>query len=202
VSHNQTVKGIDCTDNLLGHAHALQNAGVGFVIKYVTPSHTFPNKTFTTGEVQGLHSVGIKIGLVSEMDGTSAAGFSSLKGTSAAQNMLARIESLGCPRSMVGWVAIDYDATDEDIDGPITAHFEAYRAVMGSHLRHGVYGSGSVCQKLKERGFVSFTWLAQSPGFDGYYSWINHADVVQHLNPPPLGLSADWNSANDSTLFW
>jgi hypothetical protein len=92
---------------------------------------------------------------------------------------------------------VDYDASQTDRDGVITAYFEGIRngfhaeALPGEPAYSvGVYGSGATCSTLLSAALADKAWLAQSSGWDGYDDFVDW-HVKQHAETVQCGLDVD-----------
>jgi hypothetical protein len=166
------LKGLDTTIELTRHAVVLKESnGFDFVLRYY--SHR-ASKNLSLGEARALSDAQLQIGVVWETMGTQAAFFTYMQGLSdgSAAFQMAH-SSIGQPFDSAIYFAVDYDATQADLDGPITDYFKGIRDafVLASKRAAcypiGVYGSGLCCAYLLKRELATFSWLSQSTGFSG-----------------------------------
>lgn len=166
------LKGLDTTVELTRWARALREAhGFDFAVRYY--SHNAA-KNLSLGEALALSAAGMRIGVVWETYGTHPAYFTRAQGLAdaAAAYRYAR-EVIGQPFGSAIYFAVDYDATQADLDGPVSNYFTGVRAglyVAGEgqmQYEVGVYGSGLCCATLIEREQAALSWLSQSTGFAG-----------------------------------
>ncbi len=72
---------------------------------------------------------------------------------------------------------MDYDAEDSEVKGGILDYFTAIKQVftnLGGEYKIGVYGSGAVCQYIKDtKNLAQFSWLSMSTGWRGYQSYLD-----------------------------
>ncbi len=86
---------------------------------------------------------------------------------------------IGQPAGTPIYFAVDFDASQKDVTGVITAYFQGIVDAFNTISLHqpiypiGVYGSGLICSSLLNAGAVQFTWLAQSMGFRGSKAFKN-----------------------------
>ena len=164
------LKGLDSALELTRYAQSLkQTHGFDFVLRYY--SHT-ASKNLSLGEAQALSAAGLQIGVVWETAATHASFFSRAQGLSDGSAALLCAQTvIGQPAASCIYFAVDYDATEADIDGCISDYFggivAAFAASQGARYAIGVYGSGLSCSTLVEKGFASMSWLSQSTGFAG-----------------------------------
>ena len=195
------IKGFDTTDSVLGHAHSIKNAGYSFVIKYGADSDTFPNKRFTHEEVAGFKEVGLSCGFVWER-GNTMSTFTAEQGKIDAEAFVAYLKELGVPTNLTvcGYFAVDLDVTRAQIMGPVADYFKVAWAVMrtAGYLT-GVYGSGLVCQALKNAGYAHYAWKANANGWSDF-AWTGW-DVLQHTGSV-TGFASDPDDAVSLEGFW
>jgi hypothetical protein len=182
------LKGLDTTLELTRYALALREVhGFDFALRYY--SHNAA-KNLSLGEARALSAAGMQIGVVWETSGTHPGFFSLAQGVadgSAAHRMAA--EAIGQPAGSAIYFAVDYDASQADLDGPVDDYFTGVHAGLfaagGGQQRYqvGVYGSGLCCATLRERGAAVFSWLSQSTGFKGSqaYARAQQYDLIQYL---------------------
>jgi hypothetical protein len=166
------LRGLDTTIELTRWASALRERhGFDFALRYY--SHNAA-KNLSLGEALALAAAGMRIGVVWETYGTHVRYFTRAQGLadSVAAWRYAR-EVIGQPFGSAIYFAVDYDATQADLDGPVSNYFTGVRAglyVAGEgqmQYEVGVYGSGLCCATIVEREQASLAWLSQSTGFAG-----------------------------------
>jgi|SRR5580704_6677839 hypothetical protein len=191
-------KGFDTTEDCGAKAHQIKVAGYDFVARYLSRSAW---KVISADEAQMLLAADLAIVLVYEDGPTAIDYFSSARGqvdgTRAAQQAIA----LGAPEGTTIYFAIDYDASDEDLSGPITQYFQGivnslrgFAAANNPHYRVGVYGSGAACLAITGAGLATQGWLAQATGWSGhgaYTSW----SISQGMPGTACGMSVDPDTA-------
>ena len=172
-------KGFDANMDLTRFAGCLKAVGYDFVGRYYNINN--PHKNLALGEAQALVAAGLTIVAVWEngfpdhtayfshskgvFDGTSAYHFAQ--------------HDIGQPANTPIYFAVDFDASQNDVNGFITAYFQgikdAFNTISGNKPAYqvGVYGSGLTCSSLLNAGLVRFTWLAQSMGFRGSKTFKN-----------------------------
>jgi hypothetical protein len=202
------LKGLDTGMALTSHAAALrQEHGFDFVMRYY--SHNAA-KNLSLVEACTLSSAGLQIGTVWESAGIHASFFTRPQGVAdgAAAFSIAH-DTIGQPPGSAIYFAVDYDASQADIDGPITDYFAgvaaAFDAASGgaSHYAIGVYGSGLCCDLIVGKGLAAFSWLSQSTGFAGSkaYAALARYNLIQGM-PELVGvdggvaLSVDADASN------
>ena len=167
--------GLDAMTNVSSIISTIKNDGYSFVCRYYNTN--IPSKNLTLSEAQAISRVGLyNISIWENGYPTSASYFSYSKGVSdgtAAINYAHN--TIGQPDTAPIYIAVDYDASISDLDGVITAYFNGIVAAMGNldyYYPLGVYGSGLTCQTIYNNiGQVIYTWLARSPGWQGYSTY-------------------------------
>lgn len=180
-------KGLDTTMELTRHAAALKAQDYDFVLRYYS---TNASKNLSLGEARALSQAGLAIGVVWETSGTRAGFFTRAQGLAdgAAAFRMAR-DAIGQPFGSAIYFAVDYDATQADLDGPVSNYFTGVHAALyvaaegQPSYRVGVYGSGLCCGTLVERGAADVSWLSQSTAFAGsrQYAEQQRYDIIQRL---------------------
>jgi hypothetical protein len=101
------------------------------------------------------------------------------------------------------YFAVDYDASRDDIGGPIRDYFGGVAAGFAAAggdtppaYKVGVYGSGHVCQALTQAGLAEYTWLAMSTGWAGSRDFAA-GNIKQSNALPTLSFDHDSNEATD-----
>lgn len=186
-----TLSGCDsssaCTEDTIS---CLQENGLSFVGRYYSDTTHITGKKLTAVEAQLLSSAGIDIVTVYEDAPTSYDYFSASRGTKDANGALAQALSVGQPQESAIYFTVDYDAPQSDIDGNITAYFEAVAAAIGTQYVVGVYGSGDTCTAILQSGYAQLAWLAQSTGWGGYHDFTDW--VIKQGNEGSIcGLNSD-----------
>lgn len=179
-------RGFDCTEDLTSHGGQIVQAGYEFVGRYYCgPSH---NKT-RLSRVEALHLSGLGLFLVTvfENNGNHAGYFTLQQGLNDGGNAF----DYGAiiirqPAGSPVYFAVDFDATESDIQQHIIPYFDGVRGSMHRHggSAVGVYGSGFACRRLLELGLASHVWVAQSPGWAEYHTFN------------------DWNLRQGATVMW
>jgi len=185
---------------MVGHAHELQSLGFGAVLIYLRSDRV------SREMVDGLHSVGIKVGAVYESGlPVSASYFSAAHGQHDANQALIMAKMLGMPNHSQIFTAVDYDASIDDINGPISAYQSAFRMTVGGTqgpYLTSVYGSGLVCETLIAKGIAHTGWLSGSTGWAGYASFRPKAAIIQGKSAKVFGFDVDYDTVVDSSVLW
>jgi hypothetical protein len=180
-------RGISTNQNLGELAGCLQREKIEFACRYYSATTRMPEKRLIPAEAKALLDKGIKLVTVYEDGPTHAAYFTSNRGEQDAKHAQQYAIALGQPEGSAIYFAVDYDASNEDTRGPITAYFEGVRrglaAAGGGTARYevGVYGSGRVCAYIKEdRQLGHYSWLAESHGWGGHTDYA-HPNIRQEI---------------------
>lgn len=183
------LKGLDTTLELTRWAVELRRVhGYDFALRYYSNNAA---KNLSLGEARALSAAGMQIGVVWETAGTHTGFFTRAQGVAdgSAAYRMAR-EVIGQPLGSAIYFAVDYDPTQEDIDGPVSNYFTGVRAGLYAAAgtgqmpyEVGVYGSGLCCAAMTERDMASFSWLSQSTGFTGSKSYASDMryNLIQYL---------------------
>src|SRR5947209_6722595 len=102
---------------------ALKANGVAFVCRYYDASGGTSAKCLDAAEAQALLAAGLQIFVVYETAPTSVAYFTRAQGATDAAAAQLAAQRAGQPAQFPIYFAVDYDASDADLQGPITAYF-------------------------------------------------------------------------------
>jgi hypothetical protein len=163
-----TVSGIDtyltCTSAIIT---CLAGKGYQFVGRYYFNLTQTIKEKVTVAEAQQLNAAGLDVVALYENQSNSAAYFTAAKGTSDGAGALAQAVALGQPEGSGIYFAVDYDASQSDVQSNITAYLTSVNAAIGGKYRVGVYGSGLTCGSMLDAGLAELAWLSCSSGFNG-----------------------------------
>jgi|SRR6516225_1700440 len=187
-------KGFDTTIGCGGKASQIKSAGYDFVGRYLSSHHW---KVITPAEADELTTAGLSIVLVYEDNPTAPTYFSFGQGESDATRAAQQASSLGAPDNTTIYFAVDYDASEHDLAGPIAEYFQGvatglrnFAADNNPQYRIGVYGSGATCLAMIGTGLTSQGWLAQARRWRGHDKFTDFV-INQSLPSHVLGLSVD-----------
>lgn len=202
----QALKGLDTPMELTRHAGALREQGFDFAMRYYSHNSA---KNLSLGEARALSGAGMLIGAVWETAGTHASFFNRAQGAADGAAAFRMAQQIGQPAGSAIYFAVDYDATEADIAGPVSDYFAgvkaAFAAASGGEPPYaiGVYGSGLCCSTLVDKQLASLAWLSQSSGFAGSKAYAGAAryNLVQQLPQRitvdgGIGISADPDATN------
>jgi hypothetical protein len=187
-------KGFDTTEDCSEQAQQIKQQGYAFVARYLSKSTW---KVISSDEAWALGQAGLAIVLVYEDGPTTASYFSYSRGQSDGVRAATQASRLGAPDGTTLYFAVDYDASGDEITGPITDYFQGVAAGLaeaalstGLTYSGGVYGSGATCQSLTDALLASKGWLAQATGWRGYSSYTSWA-IKQGMPTTVCQLSVD-----------
>jgi len=199
---------IDTNHRTTASLTRLANAGVTAIIRYYARFTSQPEKRLTRAEAEAILDAGMSIGAVHQAAGDRATAFSHDSGVAdatSARNYGAKV--IGQPEGSAIYFAVDFDATQADVNRRIVPYFRAVQMVMGSAdqlptYRVGAYGSGTVLKTLLDADLVDFTWLSQSLGFSGSRAFkaSNRWTLFQHLPSKVGGLDVDVDELNPAMI--
>ncbi|MEO7494088.1 MAG: DUF1906 domain-containing protein [Massilia sp.] len=163
------LKGLDTTVELTRYAKTLREThGFDFAVRYYSHSAW---KNLSLGEARALSAAGLQIGVVWETAGIKASFFNRAQGLADASAALLMASQMGQPAGSAIYFAVDYNATQADLDGPISNYFTGVNAALqvssGAAYDIGIYGSGLACASVIGAGQASLGWLSQSTSFAG-----------------------------------
>lgn len=163
----------DCITTVTpARAKALYDAGYRVVGRYLDerPDSTL-NKKIQPGELQTLFDNGLRVFPISQYNGRSLAYFTKEQGRQDATDAHAAAVGHGFRPGTVIYFAVDFDATQSDIDTNVLPYFEgivAGLATAGRRYPHGVYGARNVCSQVSEHTGAWWSFLAgMSTGYAG-----------------------------------
>ena len=167
--------GFDANRDLSHFAKCLVSKGYSFVCRYYNVNNLSKNLSYP--EANFLSAAGLSIVVVWENGfPTGSSYFSYNKGVvdaTAAYEYAS--QTIKQPDFTPIYFAVDYDASESEVDGVISDYFKGVVSVIsGSNYLVGVYGSGLVCEKIKAAGYAGYTWLAQSTGWRGSQTYKDY----------------------------
>lgn len=200
-------KGLDTAQDCTTRIDCLKQAGFEFVGRYYNVNNRAKN--LTRAEAKAMSDAALFIVSIWENGfPTTPAYFAYSKGVhdgTVAYHM-AQLE-IGQPATTPIYFAVDYDASELDIQNPIAEYFRGIRAgfatiSQGAPLYEiGVYSSGCVCAWLRSQGLVSYVWLSQSTGWCGYEAFTGW-NLKQGPELIVCGLDADLDESSGHGGGW
>lgn len=196
-------KAFDTATTLTAHSAArLKSNGFECAIRYYTRNRG-SWKRLKPEEAEVIVNAGLKLVVVYQDRGRTAADFSFTKGEAAGRAAAAyALNEIGQPAGSAIYFAVDYDASTGDIDRNIAPFFEGVRAgfaaIGGADFRIGAYGSGLVLANLLDVDLIDYSWLSMSMGFRGSREFARGGrwTLRQHLSTRIAGVDIDPNDIN------
>ncbi|MEV7302364.1 glycoside hydrolase domain-containing protein [Streptomyces clavifer] len=175
VSYGNPDRFADCCDTRFtitsSRAKALYAAKFRAVGRYLDePAGSTLNKEIQPGELDAIFSAGLNVIPIWQYDARKLADFSYPNGFSHGRKAHERAEGYGFNRSTVIYFAVDYDATQADMDKIVDYFIGVNDALKsnGSKYITGVYGSRNVCASVSAGAYVPYAYVSgMSYGFSG-----------------------------------
>ncbi|MEU7588178.1 glycoside hydrolase domain-containing protein [Micromonospora sp. NPDC049230] len=137
---------------------------------YDPPGSTL-DKEIKPGELQVIFNAGLRVLPIYQDNAREPADFTYLAGYQHAVNAHNLAAGHGFDRGTVIYFAVDYDATQDEIDEAVIPYFQGVSAGLtscGKRYVHGVYGSRNVCADVTDRTFARCSFVSgMSWGFSG-----------------------------------
>jgi Rv2525c-like, glycoside hydrolase-like domain len=191
-------EGIDLPTDSSDALNELKDSGIAFVARYYRdPTSRWP--PLSAAEAQRLSSLGLKIVAIWEPYSPDPPYFSYYSGYHDATAAYSQAKAVGQPAGSAIYFAIDFNPQALH---PIYDYFRGVAAGLAaagggkSEYKVGVYGSGAVCEAMKEAGLAQFTWLSNSRAWTGslaYQGW----NIRQGGRWVGLSLNHDADEARD-----
>jgi hypothetical protein len=175
-------------------AKCLAQLGFSFVARYYR-SHKSKLNHLTREEALAIAAAGLNLVAVFEYAGTKASYFTAEQAEMDVKDALAQAAEVEQPMGSAIYFAVDYNATLDDIDGPVTDYFQVVSDMLRPKYLPGLYGSGATCKALLAAGLADFAWLSQSVGFlgtPGFTAW----SIKQGMPHQFCGLDTDPDDAH------
>ncbi|PJE96517.1 hypothetical protein CUT44_18710 [Streptomyces carminius] len=152
-------------------AKALYDADYRAVGRYLDePSSSNLNKEIQPGELEAIFSAGLNVIPLFQYDARSLDDFDYGNGYDHGRRAHDRAEGYGFNRSTVIYFAVDYDATQADMERVVDYFVGVNDALKskGSKYIAGVYGSRNVCASVSAGAYVPYAYVSgMSYGFSG-----------------------------------
>lgn len=181
-----SIKGFDADQDCRPALAAARAAGVGFVCRYL--------KNLTRAEALAFAGAGIKVVAIWERDGKATLN-GAQHGSQDAAQAVAAMKALGVPPGTGAAVysAMDFNATDDEIAGPISDYFAAWSQGLGNDYVAGAYGNGAALKSLLSQNRIARAWLWGVDESNGSPEFL--ASNAWHLRQrPPQGAGHPHNS--------
>jgi Domain of unknown function (DUF1906) len=197
--------GIDMPTDASDVLNELEDAQVEFVARYYRdPDSRWP--ALSPSEAQRLSSLGLKIVAVYEYHSPEPGHFTYEGGYSDALTAYGEAKGVGQPVGSAIYFAADFHAQDDDL-ASVVNYFRGVNAGLTTagdgteSYAVGVYGSGPVCDAVREAGLARYSWLSDSISWDDgtdYEGW----NIMQGASLPELSFDNDSDRArNDYGAF-
>jgi hypothetical protein len=193
-------RGIDLPTDARDVSLELKDSHLDFVARYYRdPTSRWP--ALSAAEARMVSSAAMKLVALWESHSHRPDYFSYASGYSDALAAHRQAKATGQPAGSAIYFAVDYNAQEPDVSGPVDQYFRGIAAGLAAALmgqapeyRVGVYGSGTVCDYLKRARLAEYTWLSNSTAWTGYDSFTDW-DIRQGPRSPSLSFSQDSNEA-------
>jgi len=157
---------IDVASDVTDFARGLANAGVKTVIRYYNNRNTsvHPSKCLTQRELNALHDAGLSVAVVFEQNAGAGGSIDDLTAETGARDAKRALDlaaGLEQPERSAIYFAVDFDFTSSSDLQQITDYFSEVNRTLTGKYRVGVYGTGFVCQHVKDnKKLAELIWLA------------------------------------------
>lgn len=129
------------------------------------PSDYF--KAIRPGELERIIDGGLRYFPIFQEYSTKPRHFSAATGADHARKAREAAQRLRVPPTHI-YFAVDYDATDPEIDAYILPYFQAIHANLGNSYKVGIYASRNICTRIISAGFAGTAFVSDmSTGFSG-----------------------------------
>lgn len=155
----------------------LRGNGYQIVGRYLyDPPDSTLDKEIKPGELKTIFDAGLRVFPIYQDNARQLSDFTYASGYQQAINAHQLATGYGFNRGTVIYFAVDYDATQEEIDSAIVPYFQGVAAGLvsrGKRYLHGVYGSRNVCANVTAKTFARYSFVAgMSWGFSGNLGFI------------------------------
>ena len=192
-------RGIDLPIDSRDVSNELKGSRLDFVARYYRdPASRWP--TLSAAEAQMVSSAGMSLVAVWESHSHKPDYFSYASGFSDGMAAHRQAKTIGQPPGTGIYFAVDYNAQEPDVRGPIDQYFRGVHAGLAAAAgearayRVGVYGSGAVCDYMKRMGLAEYAWLSNSTKWSGYDNFTDW-NIKQSGRSPLLSFDQDSNEA-------
>jgi peptidoglycan hydrolase-like protein with peptidoglycan-binding domain len=165
---------VDCITTITdARAATLTAAGYTLVGRYLDerPSSKPLNKQIQPGELDVIFRNCLKVFPISQYYGGEAKYFTHAQGVTDAQGAHDAAVRYGFDQGTVIYFAVDFDATQADVDSGVIPYFQGVVAGLagrGGCYVHGVYGARNVCSEVTRRTGARWSYVAgMSTGYSG-----------------------------------
>lgn len=149
-------------------AEHLKSIGVKYIARYLDEYDPHPNqnewfKQLRPQEPQRILNHGFKLILFSQLTTGSSESVKGSRGYDHAVKTHATAKRHGIPAGATIYFAIDFDATDADIDNLVLPYFRLVADYMSRQTPRyavGVYGTRNVCQRVVQSGLAARSYIS------------------------------------------
>ncbi|MEV7478959.1 MULTISPECIES: glycoside hydrolase domain-containing protein [Streptomyces] len=182
---------------------------VGRYLYHPDPSY---EKQIQPGELETILSNDLRVFPIFQIHGRDASDYDYPTGYQHALKAHEQAEGFGFNRGTTIYFAVDYDATQEEIDDFIVPYFHGVAsglAGQGKKYVHGVYGSRNVCINITNKTYARYSFVSgMSWGFSGNlgfplpanwsFNQIKETSGIQISGSAPIDLDSDaWRPDSD-----
>jgi glycoside hydrolase-like protein len=192
-------RGIDLPTDARDVSLELKESRLDFVARYYRdPASRWP--ALSAGEARAVSSAGMDLVAVWESHSHRPDYFSYASGYYDALAAYRQAKAIGQPSGSAIYFAVDYNAQEPDVRGPVDQYFRGIAAGLAAaggparDYRVGVYGSGAVCDYLKRTRLAEYAWLSNSTAWTGYDDFTDW-NIRQSGRSPSLSFDQDSNEA-------
>ncbi|TWG02829.1 uncharacterized protein DUF1906 [Streptomyces brevispora] len=149
----------------------LKNSGCEIVGRYLySPDPNF-EKEIRPGELETILAAGLKFFPIMQVHGRDVTEYNYTTGFQHALIAHEQATKFNIPRGSVIYFAVDFDATQDEMDPFIVKYFNGVvvgLADRGKKYIHGVYGSRNVCINATQKTYARYSFVSgMSWGFSG-----------------------------------
>jgi len=192
-------RGIDLPTDTRDVSVELKGSRLDFVARYYRdPASRWP--TLSAEEARMVSSAGLSLVAVWESHSHRPDYFSYASGYYDAMAAYRQAKAIGQPSGSAIYFAVDYNAQEPDVRGPVDQYFRGIAAGLAAasgparDYRVGVYGSGAVCDYLKRARLAEYAWLSNSTAWTGYEDFTDW-NIRQSGRSSSLSFDQDENEA-------
>ena len=192
-------RGIDLPTDARDVSLELKGSRLDFVARYYRdPASRWP--TLSAEEARTVSSAGMSLVAVWESHSHRPDYFSYASGYNDALVAYRQAQTIGQPADSAIYFAVDFNAQQPDIMGPVDQYFRGVAAGLAAAAGHapeyrvGVYGSGAVCDYMKRARLAQYAWLSNSTAWTGYDDFTDW-NIRQSGRSPSLSFDQDENQA-------
>ncbi|MFD4025121.1 glycoside hydrolase domain-containing protein [Streptomyces sp. NPDC058576] len=152
-------------------ARWLKNNDYQIVGRYLySPDPKF-EKEILPGELEVILNAGLKFFPIMQVHGRDVTEYTYTTGFQHALIAHEKATTFGIPRGSVIYFAVDYDATQDQMDPYVVKYYQGVVAGLadrGKKYVHGVYGSRNVCINVTNKTYARYSFVSgMSWGFSG-----------------------------------